>query len=385
MKTAFLKSAVSGRWDRTQAKDAERGSEATSHPPRRRGNSLTGVLRAYLALLPEAAEILRGHEEKARQIPDTELRRQALASLHTKRFHGWGAAAMALGVSPERRTGYLCSVLALQTLADYLDNLVDRSQRRSVGDMRRLHRAMTDAVAGGASSEGYYTEGCGENVYLPFLVETVRTGIRNAGDPALGRDARRLLRPYAHLQVLKHIHPASLREHALMAWQDPRRHPRLLWWERAAGAGSTLPVFARVAEAYGDDEAKRWRTSWGEDVAALHILLDYAIDRDEDRLGGDYNLTGPGGSLGRLGRRLGMLSRRAVKGAGKGEARLVVAGLGGLYLTDPKALRLRFIPLTVRVLAGLGPVGVVSFVAAAGARILLLPRLRRRAEGLEEG
>jgi len=343
------------------------------------------ALRKFLALLPEAAVILAEQRKMALTIPDADLRRQALASLSAKSFHAWGAAAMGLGVPEERRIPFLRAVLALQTLADYLDNLADRRGERSVSEMRRLHRAMMDAVSPATPAAPYWKEGEGESVYLPYLVRTVSQELGRLADADLPGEARRLIRPYAHLQVLKHLHPVSLRKRALTDWQERRLPSRLLWWERAAGAGSTLPVFARIAEAMGDRAAARWRGDWGKDVAAFHILLDYAIDRDEDSSHGDFNLTLPAGSLTRLGRRLGAIAVRSSDGAGRGPWRFVVAGIGALYLTDPKALRPRYLPVTIRVMRGLGLPGLFSFGAALWARIFLLPRLRQTIEGPHEG
>ncbi|HEX2964954.1 MAG TPA: DUF2600 family protein [Syntrophorhabdaceae bacterium] len=67
----------------------------------------------------------------------------------------------------------------------------------------------------------------------------------------------------------------------------------MTWFEFAASAGSTLGIFCLVAAAAdaslsGEDvdAIKKAYFPW---VQGLHILLDYFIDREEDRLCGDLN------------------------------------------------------------------------------------------------
>lgn len=332
------------------------------------------ALRSHLALLPQAGRTLAEFREIALGIPDGELRRQALRSLADKRFHAWGAAAMVTGVPGERQPRALRAVLALQTISDYLDNLSDRSRPLSVGEMRRLHTALTDAIRPHRQG-AYYPAAFGEDVYLPALVAIAQDGIGPAGLGDFEEGALLALRRYGHLQALKHLAPPQRREEALVAWQRRRRREALTWWERAAAAGSTLPVFGAVAAAAGAADGALWQGPWGERVAALHILLDYAIDRGEDEAGGDYNISLPAGSLAALARRLAHHLRAALGERGiTPQARLVVKGLPALYLSDRKVRGRPGRTLVGGTLAACGPSGAALFLFV---RVYRATRLRR--------
>lgn len=340
----------------------------------------------YVKGLGEVARTLHPFEDRARAISSPDLRHQALSALSSKRFHAWGAAAAVLGVPKATQGACLQAVLAIQTISDYLDNLVDRSRTRTVGEARRLHRAMVDALTPGAPVHNYYGEGDGETGYLDDLVAvSQRALLQLPGYPRRAAEARRLARRYGQLQVLKHIFPTILREGALIRWQRRMRRSPLLWWERAAAAGSTLPLFGLLAEAAGDPSAGLWREAWGDRVAALHILLDYAIDREEDRRGGDFNLTLPGGSLPALSRRMAQIARWAAHqgGAMAPHQRLLLLGLPALYLTDPKALRPSYAPLQASFWRAFGKDGLVLFVLAfltRTARFSALDRLAQKGQ-----
>ena len=80
-------------------------------------------------------------------------------------------------------------------------------------------------------------------------------------------------------------------------------------------------------------------------VGALHILLDYLIDLEEDREGGDLNFVAQYPSPERAYERIEWLAKRALEAVRTLPAarfhRLVVQGVVAMYLTDPKARRHR--------------------------------------------
>ncbi|WPD19376.1 tetraprenyl-beta-curcumene synthase family protein [Thermaerobacter composti] len=415
-------------------------------------------------VLPLVDEALDRWQRRAAAIPDPELRRQALASIRTKRFHCEGGAVFAAAVPPARRRALVEAVVALQTISDYLDNLCDRSESLDPADYRQLHRAMLDAVtpagtaagappsAAGASAttamramapeggghrdaaaarpsglratapvscrpappgpplarrpdapsrpgpgpssvapvapasppalpgaaNGYYRlhPHGDDGGYLEALVATCRAAL--ATFPGYGTVAgavRRLVSLYNDLQVNKHGDPRG-RQARMAAWYRQaagRWHGRLAWWEFAAACGSTLGVFALFREALlGPDppapRIRRLLDAYFPWIGGLHILLDYLIDQAEDRAGGDLNLVEPYGDAGRASQGLSVFVREAARRAARLRDaplhRLVVDGLLGLYLSDPKVAQQRLEPVVRHLLASGGAGARLCFAAS---------------------
>ncbi|MBX6351523.1 MAG: DUF2600 family protein, partial [Clostridia bacterium] len=288
-------------------------------------------------------------------------------------------AAYALLAPPEARAGVLRWIVALQTTSDFLDNLADRTGERSLADLRALHDAFLDGaslareprsrLAAPVGPSGYYRfHPAAEDVYLPRLVALCREELaRIPGAPSVAEEALDLAQLYVELQVRKHA--PSGRTRLLTEWfaAERERRPELAgvaWWEFAAAAGSTLGLFALLALAAGcpeglaPPERARILRAYFPWIAALHILLDYAIDQDEDRAGGDLNLVAqyPDDDAAAAGliRIYREARRRARELPGPAHA-AIVDGLVGLYLSDPKARSPRLRAWTRRVLAGMDP------------------------------
>src|SRR5690625_806169 len=89
-------------------------------------SALTLMSAVYLKIFPAVNHELGFWTKRAKQIPDDELRAQALASIAAKRFHCQGGAVYAL-LAGERGWETIRFIVAYQTIRDYLDNLCDRS------------------------------------------------------------------------------------------------------------------------------------------------------------------------------------------------------------------------------------------------------------------
>lgn len=315
-----------------------------------------GVRSAVLAArMAAAVRLAAGHleflERRAGCIPAPELRRQALGSLRHKAFHSLGAATFAAAV-PLRRGGAMVRFcVAYQTLSDYLDNVCDRSRPLGSAPRRRLHQAMVAALAPAGPPRPPADPGDGG--YLGELVANCREAMAGLGvsEAALNK-ARQLAAAYASMQARKHAAPGVRRRlvaswaHRLLRAGRPAPAGGLAWWEFAAAAGSTLGVFALVAAgARGAGEAALRSTlrAYFPWICAWHILLDYAVDLDEDRACGELNFVAcyPRGAA--VQRLAGVFRRARALAGGLWEPafhRLVVAGMAALYLSDPKAARL---------------------------------------------
>lgn len=308
------------------------------------------ITRRHLTrVLPVVARELERWQERARAIPEPALRSQAEASLAHKRFHCEGGAVFAAWSLEERASLELVRfIVAFQTISDYLDNLCDRTESLNLVDFRRLHQSMLDAV-GLVSRPGsrYYAHHPHkeDGGYLESLVAACREAL--AALPryeAYRARITRLVRLYVDLQCYKHIEPER-RVPALTEWflRNTGGRTELFWWEFAAATGSTLGIFALAAEAARRapyEAAERLEAAYFPWIAALHILLDYFIDQEEDRRENDLNFVSFYENAAQRDARLDWILRRALteaRGLSASPFHLaVVEGLLGLYLSNPK-------------------------------------------------
>ncbi len=302
----------------------------------------------YKYVLPETAAELERWRMQADRIPDPELRKQAIASLTSKRFHCEGGAVYA-AARLDRRHVLIPLIVALQTISDYLDNLCDRSTSLDPDDFRLLHQSMLDAVNPSAVVQNYYRYRTDQDDggYLEALVKTCQSCVCLLPSyEAVRPEVERLVSLYGDLQVHKHIRK-ELRESQLLAWWESNRTgcEDLQWNEFAAATGSTLAMFnlflAAANEELTAEQAARHRECYFPYVCALHILLDYLIDQEEDRLGGDLNFCsyyeGTEAIAERLGYVIGNARRTAADLPDPRFHRMIIEGLMALYLSDPKA------------------------------------------------
>ncbi|QHW30597.1 tetraprenyl-beta-curcumene synthase family protein [Paenibacillus rhizovicinus] len=308
---------------------------------------VTLMYRVYKYVLPEVRAELARLRVIAERIPDHELRVQALASMTSKQFHCEGGGIYAAG-NLKRRHLLVPLIVCLQTISDYLDNLCDRSTSLDPGDFRLLHQSMLDAVNPDAPLQDYYALRAerDDGGYLHELVHTCQACVKQLPAYALVQSyVTELVGLYGDLQVYKHI-VKEKREPALLAWWEQHRHtvPQLQWNEFAAATGSTLGMFMLFLTASDElctpEDALRVRNAYFPHVCGLHILLDYLIDQEEDRIGGDLNFCNYYSNQSLLIERIGTIVEWARKDVDSLPAprfhRMVIEGLIALYLSDPK-------------------------------------------------
>ncbi len=336
------------------------------------GNLAAMTTRIFLDVRPRVHHHLQAWTARAGAIPDPELRRQALLSIGTKSFHceGGGIYALLAGDAFEDAVRF---IVAYQTISDYLDNLCDRSTSQDPEDFRALHESMPQALAPESDrTEWYRLHGeRDDGGYLADLVETCRNALRRV--PSYGAVAPALLRLsglYGNLQVHKHVRLEE-RLPRLLAWFEANRNgvPELRWYEFAAATGSTLGIFCLVSsafrEGFSEAEAGRVEKALFPWVQALHILLDYLVDQEEDRQGGDLNFCtyypGEEDLLERLSWLFGR-AEEAVRGLPEAPFhRMIIRGLLGIYLADRKVDRQARVRRMARKLVGMGGPAALFF------------------------
>ncbi len=313
----------------------------------------SGILFHYIfKTLPQVKKLLKYWENQAAQCKDSELRKQALASLHTKDFHCHGGAVYAVNCgSMEKIT--LRLIVAYQTICDYLDNLCDRAGSTDGKAFEQLHLSLFDALTPGSSTNDYYLyyPYKDDSRYLMQLVNECRNCVQQLPSYAkVYPEIIKLARWYTDLQVKKHLHQER-REQVLQAWCNDNLniYPGVLWQEFAAASGSTLAIFALftlAAHKGGSTGAKNQIMSayfpW---ICGLHILLDYFIDQEEDRQGGDLNFTFYYQDEEEMIERLSLFVKNSLLAATTTPLpvfdKTIVHGLLAMYLSDAKVDKYR--------------------------------------------
>ncbi|UCZ55369.1 tetraprenyl-beta-curcumene synthase family protein [Bacillus shivajii] len=255
------------------------------------------MFKIYKEVIPVVHEYLDEWKEKARQIPDKELRSQALASIETKTFHCEGGAIYGL-LAGEKRKDVIRFIVAYQTISDYLDNLCDRSTSLDPNDFASLHESMPDALTPGAPLRDYYRfrNDKDDGGYLLDLVKTCQDCVASFPNySAVKKEILFLAEIYCDLQVHKHV-VHDERVPRLKTWFEKYQQqvPPMNWYEFSACAGSTLGIFCLTAYSASErnlteNDAILIKKGYFPFVQGLHILMDYFIDQEEDREGGDLN------------------------------------------------------------------------------------------------
>lgn len=301
----------------------------------------------YRDVLPNVHRELKKWKEKAMEIPDEELRKQALNSIQTKTFHCEGGAILSL-LARHKRNEAIRFIVAYQTISDYLDNLCDRSTSLDPNDFHSLHQAMSHALTPGKEPIRFYQfrKEQDDGGYLNALIETCQNVLAMVSNQEqIARYTHKLASYYCDLQVHKHV-KVEERVPRLVKWFETYRGnlPEMSWFEFSACAGSTLGIFCLVSYAlHGECDDKLLSDvadSYFPWVQGLHILLDYFIDQEEDREGGDLNFCFYYENEEELAQRFAHF----VKQAEKSVARLPDAkfhhminnGMLGIYLADRK-------------------------------------------------
>ncbi len=308
------------------------------------------LYRVYRYVKPLLEREFAAWYKRAGEIPDSELRKQALASMDTKKFHCEGGAVYAAQVI-SYADKLVPLIVAYQTISDYLDNLCDRSTSLDPQDFRQLHLSMQDALTPDAPVRDYYRyrEEKDDGGFLAALVRTCQEQIKTLPSYAtIQRRALTLSRLYSDLQVYKHI-AHDKREAELLAWWEQYRpsYPELYWQEFAAVTGSTIGIFALFALAteprLDSQKIAAIDSAYFPWICGLHILLDYLIDLEEDRAGGDLNFVSYYRSDEEALDRLQFFVQQAKESVGRlpnpAFHRMIVDGLVAFYLADRKVNR----------------------------------------------
>ncbi len=336
--------------------------------------------RYWLGVFPLVGRELRHWHERARQIPDPALRRLALITQDTERGNLEGAAAFAVLVPRAHRERVVRAVVAFQAAYDYIDTLAEQPSADPIANGRQLHLALLSALDPDCEHPDYYQHHCGhrDNGYMRNLIDTCRFAFgalpshASVAEPAL-RSARRMVA----YQSLNHGAPGDTRR-ARAGWAAglTPTGTGLRWWETAAGAASSLTVFALIAAAaqpaLGAGEAAATERAYFPWIGALHVLLDSLIDRHEDIQAGQHCLIDHYASAEETATRLGAIASRAM-GATEllprsGQHTTILAAMASFYLSAPATSTPGAILAAQRVLETMGAVATPTMAVLRARR-----------------
>ncbi|WP_209123940.1 tetraprenyl-beta-curcumene synthase family protein [Alkalihalobacillus sp. BA299] len=332
----------------------------------------TLMFSIYRQVIPTVHQYLDSWKKKASSIPDPELRKQALMSIETKTFHCEGGGIYGLLAGPEADK-IINFIVAYQTISDYLDNLCDRSTSLDPVDFRALHESMLHALTPGAEPVNYYRvrEEQDDGGYLESLVLSCQQALGslpsfNKVQPVM----LELCQYYCDLQVYKHVKKEE-RVPLLEEWFDRHKEnvPEMSWYEFSACAGSTLGIFCLAAYATSENleetTVSRVKDGYFPYVQGLHILLDYFIDQEEDRVGGDLNFCFYYKNEAEMISRFRHFVEQAEKSINQLPNRnfhyLINKGLVAIYLADEKVQRQKKVKETAKKFIRLGGLSTIFF------------------------
>lgn len=321
------------------------------------------MLGIYREVLPRVRKYLAYWKKKAEQIPDPELRKQALLSINTKTFHCEGGSIYGL-LAKAQIEPTIRFIVAYQTISDYLDNLCDRSTSLDPEDFRTLHQACLDALTPDAKGINYYQfrQEQEDGGYLRQLVKTCQNVLKQLPSyQVIAPCLHELADYYCNLQVHKHV-KVQERVPRLKAWFEEHhtKIPEMKWYEFSACTGSTLGIFCSIAYAgdpnFSQELAIEVKNSYFPWVQGLHILLDYFIDQEEDRINGDLNFCTYYNSDREISERFLYFLKEADKAVAelpdKQFHRMINRALLGVYLADRKVNEQRNVRKTARQILG---------------------------------
>jgi tetraprenyl-beta-curcumene synthase len=349
---------IKNQWNDTNKDVSYSRPKASSimQVPSNSGRLMVGI---YRDVLPRVRKYLGFWQKEAEKIPDSELRKQALLSINSKTFHCEGGSIYGL-LAKEQIEPTIRFIVAYQTISDYLDNLCDRSTSLDPEDFRTLHQACLDALTPDAEGINYYQlrQEQDDGGYLIKLVKTCQNVLKKLPSyQVIAPCLHELADYYCNLQVHKHV-TVQERVPRLKAWFEEHRNqiPEMKWYEFSACTGSTLGIFCLIAYAgnpnFSKELAIKVKNSYFPWVQGLHILLDYFIDQEEDRIGGDLNFCTYYKSEQEITERFLYFLKKADRAVSqlpdKHFHRMINRALLGVYLADKKVNEQRDVRKTAR-------------------------------------
>jgi tetraprenyl-beta-curcumene synthase len=348
---------------------------------RQRAASVVAFIHAagiyWFEIFPWVRRDLGHWIKQAQCIPAPALRELACTTQIEEAGNLEGAAAFAVLAPPSSRREVVRAAVAFQAIYDYVDSLVEVAPRRTELEARDLHLALDAALSPYSCA---YSVGDDDGGYLVEMVEACRTAVTQLPSYALVEaPARRAVRRMIDYQAF--IHGDGALSHTPFAsWAASETPPGcdLRWWETAAGAASSLGVFALVAAAarpsLNEADVAALELAYFPWVGALHVLLDSLIDAPADERTGHLSLVHQYASPEEAAERMGLIARAAMEATwalpnGTTHS-LIVTAMAGFYLAAPEAWHPERAPAARAVAAALGELAPAALLILRARRLL---------------
>jgi tetraprenyl-beta-curcumene synthase len=258
-------------------------------------------------------------------------------------------------------------MIAVQVAVDYLDTLSESPADDPLVDGLALHEALTQAVTPSGThfdwyrwhprrqDGGYLTNlisTCQQDVStLPSIADvasTVRNAARRCGEG----------QSYTHLAAIERSGVDQLKSWA----SSLPTSPEYAWWERAAGASSSVGIHALIAAAatdgVGHREAEMIDGAYFPSISALTVLLDDLVDRDRDHVAHEHNYLSYYADSHAAAERFSQMAleaRNALSGLRRRATHLaILMGVGGFYLSTPASKSEFASPIRTSMIEALG-------------------------------
>jgi tetraprenyl-beta-curcumene synthase len=245
--------------------------------------------------LPAVARELRAWRRRAAEIPDAEIRQDALGALAGKRGNTDGAALF--WTLPYARSPTLLRLLVtFQIMWDFLDSANERGATQGQANGRSLHLALVDALDSNRSISDYYLlhPWQEDGGYLRALVEACREYCDSL--PSYERVRALLVREAirANVQAINHDLDPTRRDTTLREWAEREFSAghEATWFELAGAAGAGLSIYALLVlatePACTDTDIARVHKAYFPWISAVATMLDSYVDQAEDTANGDH-------------------------------------------------------------------------------------------------
>jgi tetraprenyl-beta-curcumene synthase len=309
---------------------------------------IAGATREFRWGLPAVAREVHAWRSLASNIPDPQIRGDALSALERKRGHTDGAALFC--ILPRARSPALLRLLVAYEIAwDFLDTINEHGATAGQANGRQLHLALADALDPVRPLRDYYSHHPWreDGGYLRTLVEACRKGCAELPSykgvcALLAREAHR-----AQVLAINHDLDPVRRDDALGEWAS-RECPAeqdACWFELTGAASASLTIHALLAlaaePACSEQDIERVTRAYFPWISAATTMLDSYVDQIEDAVNSDHSYIAHYPSPRHAAQRTAHLLRRSIlegRSLPRGERHtLIVACMAAMYLSKDSA------------------------------------------------